>query len=200
MLLISYWGCIERARIGCRRLPLQHLADCRAGDHLVFGHGYSRIAPSSFHRALLLSFISSFRFKYSSRVNPFQVFGDPIPLRSLEFRPQTIVFKARKQAAAMNLPPPPPGVDLKATQQTEIVGSIIATWVFAVICVALRFFARRISRAGFWWDDWLMIPALVKPLHCLDHQACCDWQEFRFLPRYSLLYRACGVGSTAFLD
>lgn len=62
----------------------------------------------------------------------------------------------------MSLPPPPPGTDLAANQQPEIIGSIIATWVFAVIAVALRFFARRVSRAGFWWDDWLMLPALVR--------------------------------------
>lgn len=73
----------------------------------------------------------------------------------------------------MSLPPPPPGIDLGASQQTEIVGSIVATWVFAVICVALRFFARRISRAGFWWDDWLMIPALVKLFHCVGDRARC---------------------------
>lgn len=67
----------------------------------------------------------------------------------------------------MSLPPPPPGIDLAASQQPEIMGSIIATWAFAVIAVALRFFARRVSRAGFWWDDWLMIPALVNSFYSL---------------------------------
>lgn len=64
----------------------------------------------------------------------------------------------------MSLPPPPPGTNLAASQQPEIIGSIVATWAFAVITVALRFFARRVSRAGFWWDDWLMLPALVKKI------------------------------------
>ena len=78
------------------------------------------------------------------------------------FSPNIHSFRnhARK-CAAMSLPPPPPGIDLTASKQPAIIGSIVATWAFAVIAVALRFFARRVSRAGFWWDDWLMLPALV---------------------------------------
>lgn len=73
----------------------------------------------------------------------------------------------------MNLPPPPSGIDLGASQQSEIIGSITATWALAVICVALRFLARRVSRAGFWWDDWLMVPALVKRCRCFSFRAQC---------------------------
>ena len=40
-------------------------------------------------------------------------------------------------------------------------GSILATWALAVIAVCLRFLARRRSKAGLWYDDWLMIPATV---------------------------------------
>jgi hypothetical protein len=61
----------------------------------------------------------------------------------------------------MSLPPPPPGIDLAASKQPQTRGLIISTWVLALLAVALRFYARRISKAGFWWDDWLMIPALV---------------------------------------
>ncbi len=40
-------------------------------------------------------------------------------------------------------------------------GSIIATWILAFIAVALRFIARRLSKAGLWYDDIMIIPALV---------------------------------------
>lgn len=38
---------------------------------------------------------------------------------------------------------------------------IIATWAIALITVCLRYLARRLSKAGLWYDDWLMIPATV---------------------------------------
>ena len=44
---------------------------------------------------------------------------------------------------------------------THIHGSIIATWALALITVCLRFIARRLSNAGFWYDDWLLVPATV---------------------------------------
>lgn len=43
----------------------------------------------------------------------------------------------------------------------RIQGSIWATWALALVAFALRITARRISKAGFWWDDWLLIPAMV---------------------------------------
>ena len=46
-------------------------------------------------------------------------------------------------------------------QVKQIKGSIIATWALAVIAVCLRFTTRRLSEAGFWYDDWLMVPATV---------------------------------------
>ncbi|MCJ1459972.1 hypothetical protein MMC28_010351 [Mycoblastus sanguinarius] len=46
--------------------------------------------------------------------------------------------------------------------QNTIRGVIIATWILAVLAVSFRLFARRLSGAGFWWDDWLMVPALVR--------------------------------------
>lgn len=48
------------------------------------------------------------------------------------------------------------------SELARIQGSIIATWVLAVIIVCLRFFARRISNAGLWYDDWLIVPATVR--------------------------------------
>ena len=41
-------------------------------------------------------------------------------------------------------------------------GSIIASWALAVIVVCLRFIARRLSKARFWYDDWLVLPATVR--------------------------------------
>ena len=50
-------------------------------------------------------------------------------------------------------------------RSTLIKGSIIATWAFAVIAVGLRFIARRLSKARFWYDDWLVLPATVSIPH-----------------------------------
>lgn len=44
---------------------------------------------------------------------------------------------------------------------TRMQGPIIGTWTLALITVCLRYFARKISKAGFWYDDWVMIPAIV---------------------------------------
>lgn len=43
----------------------------------------------------------------------------------------------------------------------EIYGSVIVLTVIAVTAVVLRFLARKISSAGFWWDDWTITTALV---------------------------------------
>lgn len=37
----------------------------------------------------------------------------------------------------------------------------IVTWTLAVTASCLRFTARRLSNAGFWYDDWLIVPAMV---------------------------------------
>ena len=44
---------------------------------------------------------------------------------------------------------------------TRVQGTILATWVLAVVTVCLRFTARRLSKAGIWYDDWLILPAIV---------------------------------------
>lgn len=36
-----------------------------------------------------------------------------------------------------------------------------ATVVPAILAVTLRFTARYVSRAGFWWDDYTLLVALV---------------------------------------
>ena len=48
-----------------------------------------------------------------------------------------------------------------ADELTSLRFTIIATWATALVAVYLRFLARRLSKAGLWYDDWLMIPATV---------------------------------------
>ena len=40
-------------------------------------------------------------------------------------------------------------------------GSVLALWFYALLGLCLRFLARRRSKADFWYDDWLLIPAIV---------------------------------------
>ena len=44
---------------------------------------------------------------------------------------------------------------------STIVGTCVALIVFSTLAVALRFLSRRLSKAGFWYDDWLALAALV---------------------------------------
>ena len=67
--------------------------------------------------------------------------------------------------------------ELYAFQMSELVrlqGSILATWALAVIIVCLRFLARRLSKAGLWYDDWLMIPATVCKPYITNHDNSFD--------------------------
>ena len=44
----------------------------------------------------------------------------------------------------------------------EINGYGIAMIVLSIIAVALRFWSRYLAKkAGFWWDDWFALAALV---------------------------------------
>ncbi|KAL8727983.1 MAG: hypothetical protein Q9181_005500 [Wetmoreana brouardii] len=50
-----------------------------------------------------------------------------------------------------------------------MLGVNIATFCLAVIAIILRFTARRLTHAAFWWDDWLMLPAIVRrTIHVAD--------------------------------
>lgn len=42
-----------------------------------------------------------------------------------------------------------------------LVGVQVVMMCLALISVTLRFVARRMSAAGFWWDDWTILAALV---------------------------------------
>lgn len=47
------------------------------------------------------------------------------------------------------------------SRTSDIYGSTITMVVAATIAVALRLYARRLSVAKFWWDDWMLVLALV---------------------------------------
>ena len=51
--------------------------------------------------------------------------------------------------------------NLYADAGPQILGAITSTWAVALIVLILRFVARRISRVGFWADDWLVLAAFV---------------------------------------
>ena len=51
--------------------------------------------------------------------------------------------------------------DIHASRVHLILGVSIALLVLSFVAVALRLLARRLSGAGLWWDDWLIIAALV---------------------------------------
>ena len=48
-----------------------------------------------------------------------------------------------------------------SAEQARIRGTVVFTWSLMLIIVSLRFLARRLSKFGLWYDDWLMIPATV---------------------------------------
>ena len=46
-------------------------------------------------------------------------------------------------------------------QTAKVLGTFITFDILAAIVVILRFVSRRIAHANLWWDDWLMLPAVV---------------------------------------
>ena len=42
-------------------------------------------------------------------------------------------------------------------------GAVVFIWSLMLIVVSLRFVARRLAKAIFWYDDWLIILAAVCP-------------------------------------
>ena len=55
-------------------------------------------------------------------------------------------------------------IDEQKTDQGII---IVLLWAIALIAVGFRFLARRLTKAGLWYDDLLMIPAIVSIPHRL---------------------------------
>ena len=56
---------------------------------------------------------------------------------------------------------PPPGIDLHADKGSRVISSGIALIVLPTIFVIVRFVSRVIARAGFWWDDLLVVVSLI---------------------------------------
>lgn len=52
-------------------------------------------------------------------------------------------------------------VDLGASQQPAIIIQLSVLFPIALLATGLRFLARRISKAGLWWDDWLILAATI---------------------------------------
>lgn len=48
--------------------------------------------------------------------------------------------------------------------QTAVVAVIGVILALAITTVALRFYVRRLTKAGIWWDDWLILAALITAL------------------------------------
>ncbi|KAI9843173.1 MAG: hypothetical protein M1838_002736 [Thelocarpon superellum] len=64
-------------------------------------------------------------------------------------------------------PPPPPDMSSPVyweSRTAALYGGTISLQILSTIVVGLRFLSRRISGTHFWWDDWLILPALL-----------CDW-------------------------
>ncbi len=58
-----------------------------------------------------------------------------------------------------------------------MLGGIITSWMLATITAYLRFFARRVSKAGLWYDDWLVIPAMVRTPYAIHFRKVSVSQE-----------------------
>ena len=50
-------------------------------------------------------------------------------------------------------------------------GSIVSV-VAATVAVALRLYARRLSAAPFWWDDWTIVASLVSMSSRVNMHLC----------------------------
>ena len=58
--------------------------------------------------------------------------------------------------------PIPKGVDIWASRQPQAYAATITTYALAVLAVALRFWSRRLLKARYCLDDWLVAAAVVR--------------------------------------
>ena len=56
---------------------------------------------------------------------------------------------------------PPSGIDLNADQGPRLVGSMVTLIVLPTLFVIARLVSRKVARAGYWWDDLLVVLACV---------------------------------------
>ncbi|MCJ1432056.1 hypothetical protein MMC27_001412 [Xylographa pallens] len=59
------------------------------------------------------------------------------------------------------LTPDSPGLDVNATEAPKIIAVSVVLIILSTAAVVLRFVARMLSKAGLWWDDWVIVAALV---------------------------------------
>ena len=56
---------------------------------------------------------------------------------------------------------PPAGIDLHADNGPRVISAGIALIILPTLFVIVRFVSRAIARAGFWWDDLLVVVSLL---------------------------------------
>ena len=57
---------------------------------------------------------------------------------------------------------PPAGLDLTESKRPELYGAYSVTYALALLAFGLRIVSRTlISKAGLWWDDYLVCMAMV---------------------------------------
>lgn len=56
---------------------------------------------------------------------------------------------------------PPTGIDLHADKGSKVMSSSMVPIVPPTVFVVVRFISRFIARAGFWWDDLLVVVSLI---------------------------------------
>ena len=61
----------------------------------------------------------------------------------------------------MSSPAPLSPQQLMADKGYKVLVSAIVLYILVVTSVLLRFFARKISKASYWWDDWFILLALA---------------------------------------
>lgn len=88
----------------------------------------------------------------------FQLF---LPVSNVSFQ-STLAGAQHSQVLLLSSKMQPSTAESNPTDELmSLRGIIISTWAIALVAVCLRFLARRLSKAGLWYDDWLMLPATV---------------------------------------
>ena len=57
---------------------------------------------------------------------------------------------------------PPSPETLQQNQSRRVYAVTITGYCVAILAVVLRLVARKVTKARFWWDDFLIAMALVK--------------------------------------
>lgn len=74
--------------------------------------------------------------------------------------------------------------DIATYRQKLIVGVTTAVLILAIVSCLLRWYARRISSATLWYDDYLMGAGLVRRDHPECHQKAHSNQVLRYYTMY----------------